>query len=117
MTYSIIFSFMAIAISLVVFLAAILLSHPISPDREKHSPFECGFDPFKSARIPFSLRFFLLAVIFLIFDIEIALLMPIPNLLHNMPRLLVSFWSSLFLLILLIGLLHEWREGSLNWAE
>nr|YP_009057608.1 NADH dehydrogenase subunit 3 [Nemertopsis tetraclitophila]AGZ63914.1 NADH dehydrogenase subunit 3 [Nemertopsis tetraclitophila] len=83
---------------------------------EKNSPFECGFDPSLSARIPFSMRFFLLAVLFLIFDVEIVLLLPLPLVLN------ISFWEIsllmgvLFIFVLLLGLFHEWREGSLNWV-
>lgn len=82
-------------------------------NREKSSVYECGLDPNMSARVPFSLRLFLLAVIFLVFDVEIALLMAVPV------RLKIRFgWTALrvalFLLILLFGLIHEWREGSLD---
>ena len=85
-------------------------------DREKTSPFECGFDPKSSARIPFSLRFFLLGIIFIIFDIEIVLIIPLPIILNLINLNAPYIVASLFLTILLIGLLHEWREGSLNWA-
>ncbi len=82
--------------------------------REKSSAYECGFDPNMSARIPFSLRFFLLAVILLVLDVEIALLMGAPvSLPFSFMRRLVRGLS--FILILIIGLFHEWREGSLNW--
>jgi NADH-ubiquinone oxidoreductase chain 3 len=97
--------------------AAQALKMRSNADREKSSPFECGFDPNRRARIPFSLRFFLLAVIFIIFDIEIVLIMPLPiiHLLTNHPSALHGLLT--FLLILLIGLLHEWHEGSLNWSN
>nr|QNJ33310.1 NADH dehydrogenase subunit 3 [Elaptus simulator] len=85
-------------------------------DREKSSPFECGFDPKMPARLPFSLQFFLIAVIFLIFDVEITLLFPtIVSLeISNIPQyaLLMIF----FLIILLIGLIHEWNQGALDWT-
>jgi len=101
-------------ISFVVLMAGFLLSYRSFKDREKSRPFECGFDPKSSSRIPFSTRFFLLAVIFLVFDIEIALIIPFPILrrLCLSPELLRG--GFIFLIILILGLLHEWREGSLN---
>lgn len=85
-------------------------------DREKSSPFECGFDPLGSARLPFSIRFFLLAVIFLIFDVELVLLIPFPI----FGFFFYSFFSflvvSFFIIVLLLGVFHEWREGSLDWV-
>nr|YP_009051406.1 NADH dehydrogenase subunit 3 [Tetrastemma olgarum]AIH00394.1 NADH dehydrogenase subunit 3 [Tetrastemma olgarum] len=83
---------------------------------EKNSPFECGFDPNLSARLPFSMRFFLLAVLFLIFDVEIVLLMPIPLVMFFSLWDSVVFLSLGFVLVLLVGLFHEWHEGSLNWV-
>nr|QRV62656.1 NADH dehydrogenase subunit 3 [Stictonectes samai] len=103
------------SISMIMMLMASLLSKKTFMDREKNSPFECGFDPMNSSRLPFSLQFFLIAVIFLIFDVEIALLLPmimiykISNTLH---LLLTSFF---FITILLLGLYHEWIQGALNW--
>lgn len=82
--------------------------------QDTHTPFECGFDPKNSARTPFSLRFFLLAVIFLIFDVEVALLLPIPLALQLPSRLTALLTLSAFLFLLLIGLFHEWREGTLE---
>ena len=86
-------------------------------DREKSSVFECGFDPKRKSRIPFSTRFFLLAVIFLVFDIEIILLIPLPLGLRGGGLVRCILASGGFLLILFFGLVHEWREGSLNWRE
>lgn len=103
-------------IPLFVLLITLIISFRSIEDREKSSPFECGFDPKANARIPFSLRFFLLAVIFLVFDIEIVLLLPIPLLINSIynPVNLITIFR--FFLILILGLLHEWHEGSLNWS-
>nr|UKE80206.1 NADH dehydrogenase subunit 3 [Zonitis atripennis] len=86
-------------------------------DREKSSPFECGFDPASSARLPFSLHFFLIAVIFLIFDVEITLLFPLIKslTLTNILNYLIILIG--FIIILLIGLFHEWKQGALNWTN
>nr|UGS80393.1 NADH dehydrogenase subunit 3 [Lachesilla picticeps] len=86
-------------------------------DREKLSPFECGFDQKSSSRLPFSLRFFLIAIIFLIFDVEITLILPA---IVNMNFCVPSSWmiiNSFFLIILIIGILHEWNQGIINWIN
>nr|UBN08873.1 NADH dehydrogenase subunit 3 [Panesthia australis] len=109
-------SFILILTSIIMMLASILSKKNIE-DREKSSPFECGFDPKSSARLPFSLRFFLIAVIFLIFDVEIALLLPMTIIMLLSNLKMWSIISSTFLIILLIGLYHEWNQGSLEWAS
>nr|YP_009166776.1 NADH dehydrogenase subunit 3 [Conus tribblei]ALC75036.1 NADH dehydrogenase subunit 3 [Conus tribblei] len=110
-------SVLALIISVVVMVLGWVLSKRANEDREKSSPFECGFDPVKSARLPFSLRFFLLAIIFLIFDIEIVLLFPILVSLSGEMSLGLIIGLFTFLMILVIGLFHEWNEGSLDWAQ
>nr|URX53492.1 NADH dehydrogenase subunit 3 [Longicaputermes sinaicus]URX53505.1 NADH dehydrogenase subunit 3 [Longicaputermes sinaicus]URX53518.1 NADH dehydrogenase subunit 3 [Longicaputermes sinaicus]URX53531.1 NADH dehydrogenase subunit 3 [Longicaputermes sinaicus]URX53544.1 NADH dehydrogenase subunit 3 [Longicaputermes sinaicus] len=94
-----------------------LLSSKNIEDREKSSPFECGFDPKSSARMPFSLRFFLIAVIFLIFDVEIALLLPMTIVMSTSSMEAWMTISTIFLTILIVGLYHEWNQGSLEWAN
>nr|AXS65526.1 NADH dehydrogenase subunit 3 [Laemophloeidae sp. KM-2017] len=84
-------------------------------DREKNSPFECGFDPKTSARLPFSLQFFLIGVIFLIFDVEITLIFPM-ILISKYINMMNYYLFIFFLFILLLGLYHEWNQGALNWA-
>nr|AMW68053.1 NADH dehydrogenase subunit 3 [Myiodactylus osmyloides] len=103
-------------ISIIMMILASFLSKKTFFDREKNSPFECGFDPNCSARLPFSLHFFLIAIIFLIFDVEIALLLPI-IIIMNFSNLMIWLNVSLyFILILLIGLYHEWNQGALEWS-
>nr|YP_009351111.1 NADH dehydrogenase subunit 3 [Cylindrotermes parvignathus]AQP28588.1 NADH dehydrogenase subunit 3 [Cylindrotermes parvignathus] len=107
----------AILLSTVIMMLATLISKKINEDREKSSPFECGFDPKNSARLPFSSRFFLIAVIFMIFDVEIALLLPMPITMMTSNMKSWMLISSAFLLILIIGLYHEWNQGSLEWSN
>nr|YP_009040480.1 NADH dehydrogenase subunit 3 [Samariscus latus]AGZ03610.1 NADH dehydrogenase subunit 3 [Samariscus latus] len=89
----------------------------ITPDNEKLSPYECGFDPMGSARLPFSLRFFLVAILFLLFDLEIALLLPLPWGDQLASPLLTFSWASAVLILLTLGLIYEWIQGGLEWAE
>nr|UQJ75137.1 NADH dehydrogenase subunit 3 [Rugitermes sp.] len=106
----------ALSLTTIVMVLSSLLSKKNIEDREKSSPFECGFDPKSSARLPFSLRFFLIAVVFLIFDVEIALLLPMTIVLTTSNMESWMMISSIFLIILIIGLYHEWNQGSLEWA-
>nr|QIV24620.1 NADH dehydrogenase subunit 3 [Papunya picta] len=93
-----------------------LVSKKTITDREKSSPFECGFDPKSNSRLPFSLQFFLIAVIFLIFDVEITLLLPMIVILTKSSTLNYTLLISYFLIILLAGLYHEWNQGALSWT-
>nr|AWX65431.1 NADH dehydrogenase subunit 3 [Grallaricula lineifrons]AWX65432.1 NADH dehydrogenase subunit 3 [Grallaricula lineifrons] len=88
-----------------------------NPDSEKLSPYECGFDPLGSARLPFSIRFFLVAILFLLFDLEIALLLPLPWALQLESPLYTFTWTSIVILLLTLGLMYEWTQGGLEWAE
>nr|BBM34908.1 NADH dehydrogenase subunit 3 [Bembrops curvatura]BBU26092.1 NADH dehydrogenase subunit 3 [Bembrops curvatura] len=108
----------AIAIALSTVLAIVSFWLPqMTPDYEKLSPYECGFDPLGSARLPFSLRFFLVAILFLLFDLEIALLLPLPWG-DQLPTPLITFvWASAVLALLTLGLVYEWIQGGLEWAE
>ena|ERR1719397_396861 len=90
----------------VIFLGVVLAKRALR-DKEKNSPYECGFNPIKSARLPFSLRFFLLAIIFLIFDVEIVLLFPLlSNIIYSF-RIERIGGIIFFLIILILGLFHE----------
>nr|ADO14182.1 NADH dehydrogenase subunit 3 [Oriolus chlorocephalus] len=88
-----------------------------NPDSEKLSPYECGFDPLGSARLPFSIRFFLVAILFLLFDLEIALLLPLPWAMQLQTPTTTLAWTSVLILLLALGLIHEWVQGGLEWAE
>nr|UEK75590.1 NADH dehydrogenase subunit 3 [Epistrophe zibaiensis] len=110
-------SLILMTLSSVVMTLATILSKKSYSDREKSSPFECGFDPMSSSRLPFSLKFFLITIIFLIFDVEIALILPMIMILKFSNLMLWSITSIIFILILLLGLYHEWNQGMLNWSN
>nr|ALO71127.1 NADH deshydrogenase subunit 3 [Staphylinidae sp. 1 EF-2015] len=112
-----IISLMIMLITVIMMLIASILSKKTFFDREKNSPFECGFDPNSSARLPFSLHFFLITVVFLIFDVEITLLMPFILTMKMINIVNYMMIMLFFILILLIGLFHEWNQGALTWIN
>ncbi|YP_220661.1 NADH dehydrogenase subunit 3 (mitochondrion) [Pogona vitticeps] len=95
---------------------AIILLPPKTPDMQKMSPYECGFDPLENSRLPFSLQFFLIAIFFLLFDLEIALLLPLPWAINTSPTL-STMWAFSLLILLAIGLAYEWTQGALEWSK
>nr|YP_009745925.1 NADH dehydrogenase subunit 3 [Dolichosciara megumiae]QIH95783.1 NADH dehydrogenase subunit 3 [Dolichosciara megumiae] len=104
-------------ISNIMMILASILSKKSFYDREKNSPFECGFDPKSSSRLPFSLRFFLITIIFLIFDVEITLIFPMIPMM-TFAKLSDWFFTSMFFVtILIMGLFHEWNQGALEWSN
>nr|YP_009048415.1 NADH dehydrogenase subunit 3 [Melanargia asiatica]YP_010528783.1 NADH dehydrogenase subunit 3 [Melanargia meridionalis]AHH92991.1 NADH dehydrogenase subunit 3 [Melanargia asiatica]UXW65905.1 NADH dehydrogenase subunit 3 [Melanargia meridionalis] len=111
-----IFSLINLLISNIFIMLSFMISKKSTMDREKCSPFECGFDPKTLSRIPFSLHFFLITVIFLIFDIEIALILPMIISFKSVNFIIWWKISSFFMIMLLIGLYHEWNQNMLNWT-
>ena len=88
---------------------------PKNPDPEKLSAYECGFEPFNDSRMEFDIRFYLVAILFIIFDLEIAFLFPWAVTLGNLGSL--GFWSMIFFLfVLTIGFAYEWMKGALDWS-
>lgn len=87
---------------------------PSRPDDEKNSPYECGFEAFEDARMKFDVRFYLVAILFIIFDLEIAFLFPWAVVLDQVG--LFGFWAMvIFLAILIVGFIYEWKNGALDW--
>ena len=109
----ILFLILALGLSFGFILLNFLLS-PKNPDPEKLSAYECGFEPFSDSRMEFDVRFYLVAILFIIFDLEIAFLFPWAISLGNIG--IVGFFSMMiFLAILTIGFIYEWKKGALEW--
>jgi len=109
----IIFVFIALIIS-VGFIALNFLFSPKNPDPEKLSAYECGFEAFSDSRMEFDVRFYLVAILFIVFDLEIAFLFPWAISLGNIGPL--GFWSMMvFLGVLTVGFIYEWKKGALDW--
>ena len=103
----------AIALALVIVVASYLVAKQ-RPDSEKASPYECGFEAFDDARSKFDVRFYLVAILFIIFDLEVAFLFPWAVSLGAIG--VFGFWSMvIFLGVLTIGFIYEWRRGALEW--
>ena len=109
----VVFMGLSLFITLLLILPPLLIA-PKNPDSEKLSPYECGFDPFDDARSKFDIRFYLVAILFIIFDLEIAFLFPWAISLGNIGFL--GFISMMiFLFILTVGFVYEWKKGALDW--
>ena len=109
----IIFLFISIILS-IGFVVANYLASPSNPDPEKLSAYECGFEAFDDSRMEFDVRFYLVAILFIIFDLEIAFLFPWAISLRKFGC--TRFWSMMiFLSILTVGFIYEWKKGALEW--
>ena len=85
-----------------------------NPDSEKNSPYECGFEAFEDSRMKFDIRYYLVAILFIIFDLEIAFLFPWAIVIHQVGFVgLISM--AIFLMILVVGFIYEWKKGALEW--
>ena len=103
----------SLTLSLVLFLLSYFLAVS-SSDPEKLSAYECGFNPFEDARSQFDIRFYLVAILFIIFDLEISFLFPWALVIQAVGNL--GFWTMVvFLFILTIGFVYEWQKGALEW--
>ena len=108
-----IFLGLAIVLGLVLVLAAAVVAVR-NPDPEKVSAYECGFNAFDDARMKFDVRFYLVAILFIIFDLEIAFLFPWATTFNVMTD--AAFWSMMvFLGVLTVGFAYEWKKGALDW--
>ena len=109
----ILFLIIALVLS-TAFIVVNFLFSPKKPDPEKLSAYECGFEPFNDSRMEFDVRFYLVAILFIIFDLEIAFLFPWAISLGSLGVL--GFWSMMiFLFVLTIGFIYEWKKGALDW--
>jgi NADH-quinone oxidoreductase subunit A len=108
-----IFIGIAMALAIVIVLASFFVARQ-KPDAEKLSPYECGFEPFSDARSKFDVRFYLVSILFIIFDLEVAFLFPWAVTLGRIG--LFGFWSMMvFLGVLTVGFIYEWKKGALEW--
>ena len=109
----VVFLGLAIALGLIFILAAVFAA-PSDPDPEKVSAYECGFNAFDDARMKFDVRFYLVSILFIIFDLEVAFLFPWAVAFGEIS--MVAFWSMMvFLAVLTIGFAYEWKKGALEW--
>jgi NADH-quinone oxidoreductase subunit A len=109
----VVFIGVAIVIVLAIMVVPFLVAYK-QPDSEKLSPYECGFNPFDDARMKFDVRFYLVAILFIIFDLEVSFLFPWAVAFGDLG--LYGFWSMMvFLAVLTIGFIYEWKKGALEW--
>ena len=109
----VVFIGIALVIGLVLLIAPFIVAYR-KPDPEKLSAYECGFNSFDDARMKFDVRFYLVAILFIVFDLEVAFLFPWAVAFGDLG--LFGFWSMMvFLGVLTLGFIYEWRKGALDW--
>nr|YP_010736903.1 NADH dehydrogenase subunit 3 [Pediopsoides anchorides]WEP24777.1 NADH dehydrogenase subunit 3 [Pediopsoides anchorides] len=117
MKLSMIFMLMTTMTTMILMMMINSITKKSMINKEKLSPFECGFNPMSKKRMPFSIHFFLIATIFLIFDVEIIIILPM---IMTMKMCILLNWlltTTSFILVLTLGLYHEWVNGMLNWTK
>nr|YP_010944857.1 NADH dehydrogenase subunit 3 [Japanagallia multispina]WMC21069.1 NADH dehydrogenase subunit 3 [Japanagallia multispina] len=117
MNMALIYMLMITLVTIMLTLLIMMISKKMIMDKQKASPFECGFNPMSNKRLPFSIHFFLIAVLFLIFDIEIIIIMPM---IFSLKYTMLNMWISssyMIIMTLLMGLYNEWSQGMLKWTK
>nr|YP_010531326.1 NADH dehydrogenase subunit 3 [Processina sexmaculata]UXX17585.1 NADH dehydrogenase subunit 3 [Processina sexmaculata] len=117
MNLTLMFMLTIIMLITLILLLIMMISKKSIIDLQKSSPFECGFNPTSSKRLPFSIHFFLIAVIFLIFDIEIIIIIPM---IFTFKTVFIMYWINTMIsliMVLMLGLYHEWYNGMLKWTH
>uniref|UniRef100_A0A6M9ZX11 NADH-ubiquinone oxidoreductase chain 3 n=1 Tax=Mileewa margheritae TaxID=700721 RepID=A0A6M9ZX11_9HEMI len=117
MNLMLMFLLVILSLSLIILITVMLVSKKSIIDTQKSSPFECGFNPTSYKRLPFSIHFFLIAVIFLIFDIEIIIIVPV---IFTLKTSFMIDWINTvtsLIMVLILGLYHEWKNGMLKWTK
>lgn len=106
----------SLIICLVLFFISIFLVNAGISANQKSSPYECGFNPFEDARVKFNVQFYLVCILFILFDLEISFLFPILMILGNMNGLMLIV-LNIFIILLTVGFIYEWLKGSLDWSK
>nr|YP_011010439.1 NADH dehydrogenase subunit 3 [Halovelia malaya]WPW47054.1 NADH dehydrogenase subunit 3 [Halovelia malaya] len=106
---------MSVMISMILMMLCLMISKKDKNNREKMTPFECGFDPKSSSRMPFSMQFFMIAIIFLIFDVEIVIILPTIKITQTTNMTSWYLITTVFIIILILGLYYEWKNKILEW--
>uniref|UniRef100_A0AAU7YU30 NADH-ubiquinone oxidoreductase chain 3 n=1 Tax=Stephanitis macaona TaxID=3156568 RepID=A0AAU7YU30_9HEMI len=106
---------MTLMISMIMIIMNMMINKKMMMERNKMTPFECGFDPKSSSRMPFSTQFFLIGILFLIFDVEMVMILPMIITLKTSNLMMWFISSTLLTLVLIIGLYYEWKNGVIQW--
>nr|YP_010586153.1 NADH dehydrogenase subunit 3 [Ecnomus latus]UZZ43902.1 NADH dehydrogenase subunit 3 [Ecnomus latus] len=109
--------FMLMTIVVLLIGLSMMISNKKLISHNKLSPFECGFNPINMKRIPFSMHFFMITILFLIFDVEITIILPFMMVFKLNNIFIINLMFNMFLLILMLGLMHEWNQNILNWKK